>query len=90
MKHTGGQVEDGAEAGLQSGGTATVDHHHLLNLIWKLVSQECTEGHAGVKETEQSRKCYAVVFYTGINKVLTLIFTHKNVQSEYSSSLHIF
>ncbi|KAG7230599.1 hypothetical protein INR49_025316, partial [Caranx melampygus] len=40
VEHTGGQVEDGAEAGLQSCGTTSVDHHHLVDLLWILVSQE--------------------------------------------------
>lgn len=50
MKHTGRQVEDGAEAGLQSCGTSSVNHHHLVDLLWILVSQECTERHTGQAE----------------------------------------
>lgn len=45
VKHTGGQVEDGAETRLQSGGTTSVDHHHLVDLFRKLVGQEGTERH---------------------------------------------
>lgn len=50
VKHTGGQVEDGAEAGLQSCGTTAVDHHHLVNLIWIFMSQERAERHTRQKE----------------------------------------
>lgn len=50
MKNTGGQVEDGAEAGLQSSGTTSVDHDHLVDLFWILVGQERTERHTGEKE----------------------------------------
>lgn len=45
VKHTGGQVEDGAEAGLESCGTTSVDHHHLVDLLRILVGQEGTERH---------------------------------------------
>lgn len=45
VKHTGRQVEDGAEAGLQSCGTTSVDHHHLVDLFGILVGQEGTERH---------------------------------------------
>lgn len=45
VKHTGGQVEYGAEAGLQSGGTTSVDHHHLVDLFWILMGQEGTKRH---------------------------------------------
>lgn len=52
VKHTGGQVEDGAEAGLQSCGTAAVDHHHLVNLFWIFMSQEGAERHTRQKEQQ--------------------------------------
>lgn len=50
VEHTGGQVEDGAEAGLQSCGATSVDHHHLVDLFRILVGQEGTERHTGRAE----------------------------------------
>lgn len=52
VQHTCGQVEDGAEARLQSGGTTSIDHHHLVDLIWILVGQERTERHTRRAEQE--------------------------------------
>lgn len=52
VKHTGGQVEDGAETRLQSGGTTSVDHHHLVDLFRILVGQEGTERHTMAMRAE--------------------------------------
>lgn len=54
MKHAGGQVEDGAEAGLQSCGTTAVDHHHLVDLFRILVGQEGAEG--DTRQAEQKAR----------------------------------
>lgn len=43
VKHTGGQVEDGAEAGLQSCGTPSIDHYYLMDQIGIFVRQEGTK-----------------------------------------------
>lgn len=50
VKHTSGQVENGAEAGLQSCGTTSVDHHHLVDLFRILMGQEGTERHTNQAE----------------------------------------
>lgn len=50
MKDTAGQVEDGADAGLQRCGGTSVDQHHLVDLLRILVGQEGAEGHAGQSE----------------------------------------
>lgn len=50
MKHTGWQVEDGAQARLQGCGATAIDHHHLVDLFGILVGQEGTEGHTGQAE----------------------------------------
>ena len=47
VEHAGGQVEDGAEAGLQRRGPPPVDHHHLVDLLRVLVGQEGAEGDPG-------------------------------------------
>lgn len=46
VKDTAGQVEDGADAGLQRRGGTSVDQHHLVDLLRILVGQEGAEGHA--------------------------------------------
>lgn len=43
MQHNGWEVEDGADAGLQSGRPAPVDHHHLVDLLGILMGQESAE-----------------------------------------------
>lgn len=45
VQDTGGQLEDGAQTGLQSRRTATVDHHHFMHLLRILVCQKRTERH---------------------------------------------
>lgn len=50
VKHTGGQVEDGAQAGLQRSGTTSVDHDHLVDLVGILVGQEGTDRHTARAE----------------------------------------
>lgn len=46
VKDTAGQVEDGADAGLQRRGGTSVDQHHLVDLLRILMGQEGAEGHA--------------------------------------------
>lgn len=43
VQHTGRQLEDGTQAGLQSCGPPSIDHHYLVNLVWILMGQEGTE-----------------------------------------------
>lgn len=50
VKDEAGKVEDGADAGLQGRGGASVDQHHLVDLLRILVGQEGAEGHAGPSE----------------------------------------
>lgn len=50
VKDTAGQVEDGADAGLQRCGGTSVDQHHLVDLLRILVGQEGAEGHTGQSE----------------------------------------
>lgn len=45
VQDAGGQLEDGAQAGLQGRGAASIDHHHLMHLLRILVCQERTERH---------------------------------------------
>ena len=71
VKHTGGQVKDGAETGLQGCGTTTVDHHHLVNLVRKLMGQERTERH-----TEQVQHKAGYQIKRADNPVVVIIF-HK-------------
>lgn len=56
MKHTGGQVEDGAETGLQGCGTTSVDHHHLVYLFRILMGQEGAERHTRQAEKKTGHK----------------------------------
>lgn len=50
VKDTAGQVEDGADAGLQRCGGTSIDQHHLVDLLRVLVGQEGAEGHTGQSE----------------------------------------
>lgn len=68
VEHTGGQVEDGAEAGLQSCGATSVDHHHLVDLIWIFVSQERAERHTVERSTED-----LVTGQTGTNRIILAV-----------------
>lgn len=73
VKDTAGQVEDGADAGLQRRGGTSVDQHHLVDLLRILVGQEGAEGHAG--QSEQGP-------VTGVNEVFLhsdFGLTHKSV-----------
>lgn len=40
VQDTRWQLEDGAKAGLQSCGAASIDHHHLMDQIRVFVGQE--------------------------------------------------
>lgn len=62
MKDTAGQVEDGADAGLQRGGGTSVDQHHLVDLLRILVGQEGAEGHTGQSEQRAG-------YRTGVSQV---------------------